>query len=228
MASTSHSPPLTQGHSTSTILDCKTNPAQYVLVQGWQLLALAISLFLPRNNRLLWYLKLHLQRNADSKELQEKLQEKWIGLRGRSVVDCVRIYLTCTRKWPFFGATLYQAKLKQSETITLWIAVSEDSVTLLELQTMVVMYRYNYANIVTFGGCLDDFMLVACPDEGAAEQKLLFELSKPKILEITLLIADYMNALGHALPGTPQMNTLTRNGSHRSIKSAMRPTTGND
>lgn len=66
-ASTSHSPTLTQGHSTSTILDCKTNPAQYVLVQGWQLLALAVSLFLPRNNRLLWYLKLHLQRNADSK-----------------------------------------------------------------------------------------------------------------------------------------------------------------
>ncbi|XP_078038337.1 uncharacterized protein CG43867 isoform X3 [Augochlora pura] len=451
------------GHSTSTILDCKTNPAQYVLIQGWQLLALAVSLFLPRNNRLLWYLKLHLQRNADTKtecgkyaayceralertlqnggrevkpsrmevlsilmknpyhhslphsipvhflngtyqvvgfdgsttieeflntlnqeigcrdvhqsgftlfsddpiekdlehfidlqaklcdiiskwetalrekgsgkfentrlvqltyksrcywrqaakmetdrerlllcyqvnqqvvqgkfpvnrelafelaslmaqidfgeynndkargsgpgsnphhlvlqaldkfypvryrtnittdqlrELQERLQEKWIGLKGRSVLDCVRIYLTCTRKWPFFGATLYQAKLKQAEPITVWIAVSEDSVTLLELQTMAVMCRYNYANIVTFGGCLDDFMLVACPDEGAAEQKLLFALSKPKILEITLLIADYMNALGHALPGTPQMNTLTRNGSHRSIKSTLRPTTG--
>ncbi|XP_043285155.1 uncharacterized protein CG43867 isoform X3 [Venturia canescens] len=460
-ASTSHSPPLTQGHSTSTILECKTNPAQYVLVQGWQLLALAVSLFLPRNNRLLWYLKLHLQRNADSKsecgkyaayceralertlqnggrevkpsrmevlsillknpyhhslphaipvhfsngtyqvvsfdgsttieeflntlnqeigcrdvhqsgftlfsddpiekdlehfidlqaklcdiiskwetalrekgsgkfentrviqltyksrcywrqaakmetdrerlllcyqvnqqvvqgkfplnrelafelaslmaqidfgeynhdkarssgpgnphhlvlqaldkfypvryrtnitaeqlrELQEKLQEKWIALRGRSVVDCVRIYLTCTRKWPFFGATLYQAKLKQNEPVTVWIAVSEDSVTLLELQSMAVMCRYNYANIVTFGGCLNDFMLVACPDEGAAEQKLLFALSKPKILEITLLIADYMNALGHALPGTPQMNTLTRNGSHRSIKSTLRPAT---
>ncbi|XP_011879403.1 PREDICTED: uncharacterized protein CG43867 isoform X1 [Vollenhovia emeryi] len=462
-ASTSHSPPLTQGHSTSTILDCKTNPAQYVLIQGWQLLALAVSLFLPKNNRLLWYLKLHLQRNADSKtecgkyaayceralertlqnggrevkpsrmevlsilmknpyhhslphaipvhflngtyqvvsfdgsttieeflntlnqeigcrdihqsgftlfsddpiekelehfidpeaklcdiiskwetalrekgsgkfentrviqltyksrcywrqaakmetdkerlllcyqvnqqvvqgkfplnrelafelaslmaqidfgeynndkargsgpgsnphhlvlqaldkfypiryranitadqlrELQEKLQEKWIALKGRSVLDCVRIYLTCTRKWPFFGATLYQAKLKQTEPVTVWIAVSEDSVTLLELQTMAVMCRYNYANIITFGGCLDDFMLVACPDEGAAEQKLLFALSKPKILEITLLIADYMNALGHALPGTPQMNTLTRNGSHRSIKSTLRPATG--
>ncbi|XP_034943606.1 uncharacterized protein CG43867 isoform X3 [Chelonus insularis] len=451
------------GYSTSTILDCKTNPAQYVLVQGWQLLALAVSLFLPRNNRLLWYLKIHLQRNADSKtecgkyaayceralertlqnggrevkpsrmevlsillknpyhhslphaipvhflngtyqvvsfdgsttieeflhtlnqeigcrdvhqsgftlfsddpiekdlehfidlqaklcdiiskwetalrekgsgkfentrviqltyksrcywrsaakmetdrerlllcyqvnqqvvqgkfplnrdlafelaslmaqidfgeynndkvrgsgpsnnpnhfilqaldkffplryrsnitteqlrELQEKLQEKWIGLRGRSVADCVRIYLTCTRKWPFFGATLYQAKLKQAEPINLWIAVSEDSVTLLELQSMAVIHRYNYANIITFGGCLDDFMLVACADEGVTEQKLLFALSKPKILEITLLIADYMNALGHTLPGTPQMNTLTRNGSHRSIKSTMRPTTG--
>lgn len=33
-----------------------------------------------------------------------------------------------------------------------------------------------------------------------------------------------MNALGHALPGTPQMNTLTRNGSHRSIRS--RPALG--
>lgn len=43
-----------------------------------------------------------------------------------------------------------------------------------------------------------------------------------QILELTLLIADYMNALGHALPGTPQMGTLTRNGSHRSIRS--RPT----
>lgn len=125
--------------------------------------------------------------------------------------------------------------------------------TLLELQAMAVMCRYNYTNIITFGGCMDDFMLVACPDEGAAEQKLLFSMSKPKvsiedheaingwnenqrdiymiralqILEITLLIADYMNALGHTLPGTPQMNTLTRNGSHRSIKSNLRPPTGN-
>jgi len=161
---------------------------------------------------------------------------------------------------------LKKFQLKQTDSVTVWIAVSEDSVTLLELQTMAVMCRYNYANIVTFGGCLDDFMLVACPDEGAAEQKLLFALSKPKvnisnikainfkifilsfvtckllyhiivlyiftilyhsqILEITLLIADYMNALGHALPGTPQMNTLTRNGSHRSIKSTLRPATG--
>lgn len=45
------------------------------------------------------------------RELQEKLQEKWLALKGRSVLDCVRIYLTCTRKWPFFGATLYQAKV---------------------------------------------------------------------------------------------------------------------
>lgn len=71
--------------------------------------------------------------------------------------------------------------MKQPDPGTVWIAVSEDSVTLLELQTMAVLSRFNYTNIVTFGGCLDDFMLVACPDEGAAEQKLIFSLSKPKV-----------------------------------------------
>jgi hypothetical protein len=55
------------------LLDCKTNPPTFVFVQGWQLLALAVSLFIPRNNRLLWYLKLHLHRNADSKQVFESL-----------------------------------------------------------------------------------------------------------------------------------------------------------
>ena len=84
-------------------------------------------------------------------------------------------------KWRWINEIIWLLQLKQSEPVTTWIAVSEDSVTLLELQTMSVMRRYNYTNIITFGGCLDDFMLVACPDEGAAEQKLLFVLSKPKV-----------------------------------------------
>lgn len=45
-------------------------------------------------------------------ELQNRLLEKWRGLKGRTQLDCVRIYLTCTRKWPFFGATLFQVRGK--------------------------------------------------------------------------------------------------------------------
>ncbi|KAL0266885.1 UNVERIFIED_CONTAM: hypothetical protein PYX00_009315 [Menopon gallinae] len=45
------------------------------------------------------------------KELQDDLVEKWKALKGRSIPDCVRIYLTCVRKWPFFGASLFQAKV---------------------------------------------------------------------------------------------------------------------
>lgn len=42
-------------------------PPTYTLLQGWQLLALAVSLFVPKSSRLLWFLKLHLQRNADNR-----------------------------------------------------------------------------------------------------------------------------------------------------------------
>ncbi|XP_058825886.1 uncharacterized protein CG43867 isoform X8 [Topomyia yanbarensis] len=160
------------------------------------------------------------------KELQELLAGKWSLLKGRSVVDCVRIYLTCARKWPFFGAALFQAKPRHSDQAMAWLAVSEDALSVLELSSMASIARYPYSSVMTFGGCQDDFMLVVSADDtlaGGPEQKLLFAMSKPKILEITLLIADYMNALGHTLPGTPQMNTLTRNGSHRSIRSRAHP-----
>lgn len=48
-------------------MDTKLGCASFTFVQGWQLLALTVSLFAPRNNKLLWYLRLHLRRNADTK-----------------------------------------------------------------------------------------------------------------------------------------------------------------
>lgn len=41
-------------------------------------------------------------------ELQAKLMAKWRALKGKTQVDCVRAYLNSTRKWPYFGATLFQ------------------------------------------------------------------------------------------------------------------------
>lgn len=154
------------------------------------------------------------------KNIQETFIGKWALLRGRSVIDCVRIYLTCCRKWPFCGAALFQAKPKHLDNAMIWLAVSEDALSILDLTSMTPLARYPYNSVVTFGGCQDDFMLVIGTEhmQGSTEQKLLFALSKPRILEITLLIADYMNALGHTIPGTPQMNTLTRTNSHRSVR----------
>lgn len=113
--------------------------------------------------------------------------------------------------------------MKHGENIVLpgtvvWLAVSEDSITLLELRSMQLIETYMFGQVLTFGGCQDDFMLVIASDSAIIEShKLLFSLSKPKvnlntvnfekfdnimlydwqILEITLLIADYMNALAH-------------------------------
>ena len=80
---------------------------------------------------------------------------------------------------------------------------------------MQVSEKYPYPSIVTFGGCQEDFMLVVTsPDRQSTDsittQKLLFETSKPKILEITLLIADYMNMMGQLLPLTQKSSTASR------------------
>ena len=47
----------------------------------------------------------------DQSVLESYLIEKWVSLRGKSVHDCVRIYLNCTRKWQFFGAQLFNVQV---------------------------------------------------------------------------------------------------------------------
>ncbi|XP_076065828.1 uncharacterized protein CG43867 isoform X3 [Oratosquilla oratoria] len=167
----------------------------------------------------------------ETKTLLDSLQEKWIGLRGRTHGECVRIYLTCTRKWPFFGATLFPAATPTPDgpPNPVWVAVSEEAITLLDYTSMQAIVRYGYSNVVTFGGCQEDFMLVVhtAEEEGhhpPGTHKLLLCMNKPKILELTLLIADYMNALGRPVPGTPQTGTLTRHGSRRSARSHLAST----
>lgn len=61
-----------------------------------------------------------------------------------------------------------------------WLAVMEDSVSLLELTGMTSVARYSYSRVLTFGGCQDDFMLVVATDNGSSH-KLLFSLSKLKV-----------------------------------------------
>lgn len=158
--------------------------------------------------------------NDELRDLEERLRSKWVALKGRSTQDCVRIYLNCTRKWPFFGATLFQARIKQPDLSMVWLAVSEEGVTVLELASMSVIARYALNSIGLFGGLQDDLMmLIDGDDAGCPVQKMLISLNKPKMAELTHLIADYKNALLRSgAPGTPQMNSLTRNGSHRSLR----------
>ena len=45
------------------------------------------------------------------RQLLQRLSARWASLRGRSSSECVRIYLTVARKWPFFGAKLFEAEV---------------------------------------------------------------------------------------------------------------------
>ncbi|XP_062065335.1 pleckstrin homology domain-containing family H member 2 isoform X2 [Lepus europaeus] len=132
------------------------------------------------------------------RQLCQRLSTRWVALRGHSAADCVRIYLTVARKWPFFGAKLFLAKPITPSSLGstfLWLAIHEDGLSILEYTSMRLIVSYVYKSLMTFGGYQDDFMVVInnTHSKDKPTEKLLFAMAKPKILEITLLIASYIN-----------------------------------
>ncbi|XP_073753888.1 pleckstrin homology domain-containing family H member 2 isoform X3 [Callorhinus ursinus] len=132
------------------------------------------------------------------RQLCQRLSTRWMALRGHSAADCVRIYLTVARKWPFFGAKLFLAKPVTPSALGstfMWLAIHEDGLSILEYNSMRLIVSYVYKSLMTFGGHQDDFMIVInnTHSKDKPTEKLLFAMAKPKILEITLLIASYIN-----------------------------------
>uniref|UniRef100_A0A671Z120 Pleckstrin homology domain containing, family H (with MyTH4 domain) member 1 n=1 Tax=Sparus aurata TaxID=8175 RepID=A0A671Z120_SPAAU len=167
--------------------------AQLILLQ-------ALERFYPKRYK-------HDCSSEQLRDLTERLATKWSMLRGCSASECVRIYLTVARKWPLFGAKLFSAKpvppspVEQSQV---WLAVNEDGLCVLDY-TMHTLVTYSYQSVITFGGCRDDFMVVTSqqkePGVGKKSvEKLVFAMAKPKILELTLLMASYMNHWNPSLP----------------------------
>ncbi|XP_039096619.1 pleckstrin homology domain-containing family H member 1 isoform X3 [Hyaena hyaena] len=123
------------------------------------------------------------------RHLADLLTTKWTALQGCSPPECIRIYLTVARKWPFFGAKLFAAQpvqLSSKENALVWIAVNEDGVSILDHNAMHVHVTYPYSSVMTFGGCRDDFMLVirSIPDQSSGKghiEKLLFRMAAPKV-----------------------------------------------
>uniref|UniRef100_A0A8U7MB61 Pleckstrin homology, MyTH4 and FERM domain containing H2 n=1 Tax=Corvus moneduloides TaxID=1196302 RepID=A0A8U7MB61_CORMO len=74
------------------------------------------------------------------RQLCQRLSTRWMALRGHSAADCVRIYLTVARKWPFFGAKLFAAKPLETASVErsfIWFAVHEDGISILDYSSMV-------------------------------------------------------------------------------------------
>uniref|UniRef100_A0A4W4FE24 Pleckstrin homology domain containing, family H (with MyTH4 domain) member 2 n=1 Tax=Electrophorus electricus TaxID=8005 RepID=A0A4W4FE24_ELEEL len=97
------------------------------------------------------------------RQLGQRLSVRWASLRGRGSSECVRIYLTVARKWPFFGAKLFEAEpLSPSpqQSTRVWLAVHEGGLSVLEFTSIKLLVSYSFRKILTFGGCRQDFMLV--------------------------------------------------------------------
>ncbi|XP_072769846.1 pleckstrin homology domain-containing family H member 1 [Nerophis lumbriciformis] len=145
----------------------------------------------------------HYKQDCSTEELREvaeRLAAKWCKLGGCSTSECVRTYLTVARTWTLFGAKLFSVKPVNSfphQQSPAWLAVKEDGLCVLDF-TMHTLASYAYQSVVTFGGCCEDFMMVISQQKEAASgkkcvEKMLFATTKPKILELTLLMASYMN-----------------------------------
>ncbi|CAG0891470.1 unnamed protein product [Cyprideis torosa] len=245
-------PPSTCASPTPTILpppsDCKINPPAFVFIQGWQLLALAHSIRTETEKEKL--LHVHQTNQAILKgvfPVSKELALEMAALMAQIETGDCRPEGKVSRgsggspRGPeamlekYFpkrysdGLSEAEIKLFKGGATPLWMAVGEDGVSLLEFRTLESFATYAYGSVVTFGGCQDDFMLVVTVDagfddeDGPSTQKLLFTMPKCKILELTLLIADYVNVGGHYLPGTPLGGTLTR---HSSRASKRHPRTG--
>uniref|UniRef100_A0A452U9C2 Pleckstrin homology domain-containing family H member 2 n=1 Tax=Ursus maritimus TaxID=29073 RepID=A0A452U9C2_URSMA len=210
------------GHVTN---QCKTN----------QTLKQVIEKFYPKRYR-------DDSSEEQLRQLCQRLSTRWMALRGHSAADCVRIYLTVARKWPFFGAKLFLAKPVTPSALgstSMWLAIHEDGLSILEYNSMRLIVSYVYKSLMTFGGHQGDFMIVInnTRSKDKPTEKLLFAMAKPKILEITLLIASYINnfhqqkATFHHLSAPALLSAQTRGPEARAVGSqplllSSRPTKG--
>uniref|UniRef100_A0A8D0BSE3 Pleckstrin homology, MyTH4 and FERM domain containing H1 n=1 Tax=Salvator merianae TaxID=96440 RepID=A0A8D0BSE3_SALMN len=157
------------------------------------------------------------------RQLADRLATKWMMLQGCSVQECVRIHLAVARKWPLFGAKLYPAKPilpSPLEDTPFWIAVNEDGISVLEYNTLRLKVTYKYSSVLTFGGYHDDFMVVVsqAKDEYSRKttpEKLLFKMAAGKIVEVTLLIASYINCCSSTAHLSPTPPLQSSNSSWR-------------
>uniref|UniRef100_A0A4W5M5L1 Pleckstrin homology, MyTH4 and FERM domain containing H2 n=1 Tax=Hucho hucho TaxID=62062 RepID=A0A4W5M5L1_9TELE len=131
------------------------------------------------------------------RQLRQRLSTRWASLRGRSSSECVRIYLTVARKWPFFGAKLFEAEVRSLVPVMYW-AVRTTLCSALWSDKLLVSHPYK--NLMTFGGCRQDFMLVVSQSIGSnatkdkPTEKHLFTMATSKNREMTLLISSYINS----------------------------------
>ncbi|KAJ8045683.1 Pleckstrin-likey domain-containing family H member 2 [Holothuria leucospilota] len=147
--------------------------------------------------------------------LCDKLEEKWSALKHKASVECIKIFMNVCRRWQFFGAKLFSAKYKTEEATKVWLAVQDSGISFLDYKSLHVLQRVAFMSLVTFGGIKDDLMFVVRKhsdrEEDMKSEKIILMMTKPKILEVTGLIASYMH---YESSDKHQSNKTASKGSH--------------
>ncbi|XP_052007697.1 pleckstrin homology domain-containing family H member 2-like [Xyrauchen texanus] len=166
------------------------------------------------------------------RQLLQRLSTRWASLRGRSSSECIRIYLTVARKWSFFGAKLFEAEHVTSspqQNMSVWMAVHEDGISILEFNSVKVLASHAHKNIVTFGACGQHFMLAVAlasstnTTKDKVTEKHLFAMAPSKVRDLALLVASYINSTQQQKAATHHLSApallLARSGELKSKES---------
>ncbi|KAH9416603.1 Pleckstrin y domaincontaining H member 2 [Dermatophagoides pteronyssinus] len=142
--------------------------------------------------------------------LNEIVTQRWNELCDRSLLDCVRIYLNCTRKWNLCGCQLFQANifncLKYDDLASLylykffrnhsmiWIAIDEDFIELLEYESFHSILKISYRNVLNYGYFKSYFTLTI--DQNCLNELLSMETLKS---DNQIFRQQMLNKNGHPL-----------------------------
>lgn len=74
-----------------TTTSAGADPANWVFMQGWMLMSLAVSIFVPRESRILWLLRTHFARNKDPMTETGKYAAYCAGALERAVENGPRL-----------------------------------------------------------------------------------------------------------------------------------------
>jgi len=65
--------------------------------------------------------------------------------------------------------------------VTVWAAVCEDGIAILDNTTLQNIAKYSYASVQTFGGAVDDHFMIVVDDCGKKRRLLFGGMSKFKV-----------------------------------------------
>jgi len=167
----------------------------------------------------------HIESASIKRKVFKSVADFWSSLKGRTLKECVATYISIATTFKFYGCKMFKAqeKLQASEKVVedsnVWISVDEDKLELLS-NDMQVRLSYEWRQVVTFGGYKEDFMVVVQPDENNCEitKRYLFAMPQGRVLEVTFLIASYINAVVKRLNGFTTNDSQLPMGSTDGLK----------
>ncbi|CAJ0960893.1 unnamed protein product, partial [Mesorhabditis belari] len=136
---------------------------------------------------------------ANLRTLRANLETNWRQMGGMSENECIRVILQVLRKWPLFGCSLWEAGMRTSNDRSVFVAVHDSGVHILDRRHLETIRSFPFQKLVTFGGFHNDFMItverILSPDshpEETPKERITFSMEPAQIEQLTTHLAEYI------------------------------------